>query len=68
MPADAVAPSAATSELRFSDIACEFRAGDGGEVLWRDQHCRVVYVESAIRKALAQRRAKSGSMRRKSKT
>lgn len=45
MPADAVAPSAATSELRFSDIACELCAGDGGEVLWRDQRCRVVYVD-----------------------
>lgn len=26
-------------------MACELCAGDGGEVLWRDKHCRVVYVD-----------------------
>ena len=26
-------------------MACELCAGDGGEVLWRDQRCRVVYVD-----------------------
>lgn len=26
-------------------MACELCAGDGGEVLWRDPHCRVVYVD-----------------------
>lgn len=26
-------------------MTCEFCAGDGGEVLWRDRQCRVVYVD-----------------------